>query len=326
MSGEIYPVFREYSLAIKSWLIDLFKLPRFERIQFEIVSMTRKGTSDGQVNQHEIKLHPIGFPDKSMLTLPSTDQFKAGHTIQVKGSPNNDEVYLIKSVTSAGNIVVDPAYRSIKAEYVWSTGEKPKTKRCLNIVYGNMARSVATVATPLRQGTVDSPGIGFFVADTQLKFEKSRPVENYYTRKYKDNNTGAIIGVAAVPPLMEYELRYTINIWSVYQQEMDILLYQIMSEFRPEKFFWIGDPNFGMQYDKDRMDREHKGQWAHALLESISDASELEPGDAADRVLRQEITFYIESAYTPLPFDDQQSMIGSLNVELDAQLNREERL
>ena len=321
MASEIYPVFREYSLAIKSWLVDLFKLPRFERIQFEVVSMTRKGTSGGQVNQHEIKIN------KNMLTMPTTDQFKAGHTIRVTGTPNNDEIYLIKSISSTGDIiVVDPAYRSIKAEYVYSTGTKPVAKRCLNIIYGNMSRSVATIATPLRQGTIDSPGIGFFIADTQLKFEKSRPVENYYTRKYRDSNTGAIIGVAAVPPLMEYEVRYTINIWSVYQQEMDILLYQIMSEFNPQKFFWIGDPNYGMNYDKDRMDREHKGQWAHALLDSINDASDLEPGDAADRVLRQEITFYIESAYAPLPFDDQQSMIGSLNVELDAQMNREERL
>lgn len=321
MSSEIYPVFREYSLAIKKWLIDLFTLPRFERVQFEIISMTRKGTSEGQVNQHEIKIN------KNMLTLPASDQFKVGHTIKVVGTPNNDEIYLIKSISSTGDtIIVDPAYRSIRSEYVYSTGTKPIVKRCLNIIYGNVSRSISTIAVPLRQGTIDSPGIGFFISNTQLKFEKSRPVENYYTRKYRDSNTGAIIGVAAVPPLIEYELHYTINIWSVYQQEMDMLLYQIISEFNPQKFFWIGDSNYGMNYDKNRADREHKGQWAHALLESINDASDLESGDAADRVLRQEITFYIENAYVPQPFDDQQSMIGSLNVEVEAEMNREERL
>jgi len=318
MAANVYPVFRDYSLAIKSWLIDLFNLPRFDRIKYNIVSMTRSGTTDGGVNQHEIQI------DVNMLLLSSDAQFKAGHVVKVSGTTANDEQYLIKNISQSGDILIlDENYRKIRSEQPNSMGS---IKRSLNIVYANFQRSVATIAQPLRNGTIDTPGVSFFVNDFQYKIEKSRPRENYYTRKYKDNNSGAIIGVAAVPPLQEYELHYTVNIWAVYQQEMDILLYQIMSEFAPEKYFWIGESAYGFDYSKDRMDRENHGQWAHALMESMSNVSELEPGDAQDRTIRYEISFTIDNAFIPLPFDDNQSMIGALNIEMENLADFDQRL
>ena len=318
MSTNIYPVFRDYSLAIKSWLVSLFNLPRFDRLQYGIISMTRSGTTDGGVNQHEIQL------DTNMLALSADAQFKSGHIVKVSGTTVNDEQYSIKSISQSGDILIlDENYRKIKSEQPSPGGV---IRRSLNVVYANFERSVATIAQPLRNGTIDTPGVSFFINDFQYKIEKSRPRENYYTRKYKDNNSGAIIGVAAVPPLQEYELHYTVNIWAVYQQEMDILLYQIMSEFAPEKYFWIGESAYGFGYDKNRMDRENHGQWAHALMETASNASELEPGDAQDRTIRYEISFTIDNAFIPLPFDDNQSMISALNIEMENLADLNERL
>jgi hypothetical protein len=233
------------------------------------------------------------------------------------GSTANDEYYVIKTVV--GNILVlDMEYRRLVSSEDFTVivpANRPLVKRAINVVYANMERSVALIAQPLRNGTIDSPGISFYISDMQLTAEKSRPRENYYTRRYKDNNRN-ITSVAKVPPLLEYQVQYSVNIWSVYMQEMDILQYQLITEFNPQKFFWIGEPVFGMDYAGDREDREHKGQWAHATLNAVADVSELEPGDAQNRALRYDINFTITNAFLPQPFDiDDQHMIGSIDLE-----------
>jgi hypothetical protein len=173
---------------------------------------------------------------------------------------------------------------------------------------------------------------------TTQKLDGIGGILNYRAQFRKWNGYNSVVMNWAVKinstqrSIMWAEIRQnqTSGIWSVYQQELDILNYQIMTEFAPEKYFWIpgknvGDDKYGLDFSGDREDREFKGQWAHALLESISDASDLEPGDATNRTLRSEAVFVITNAYAPLPFDNKQSMISALNVELEASLNQEER-
>lgn len=296
--GEVYPLFRNYSLAVRDWLREACTLPRFERYTKSIVSLTRAGTAGGGVNQSEIHLDT------------SEHRFKEGMTIQLVGTEVNDEYYNIEKVVD-NVLILNQSYRRLRADQTVAQGE---VKRAINIIYGNIERSIATIAQPLRNGLVDTPGISFYISDYQYRVEKSRPRENYYTRRYKDNN-GNRVGVAAVPPLQEYQVHYNVNVWAVYQQEMDILQYQIVTAFAPEKYFWIGDEDFGFDYNRDRMDREHKGQWAHSLIDTIADVSDLEPGDAANRTLRTEIGFMVNNAYLPLPFETDQPMIGSIDIE-----------
>ena len=306
MASDVFPLFRDYSLAVKSWLQKVLDLPRLSRVQYNIQKMTKLGTTGGGVNQHEIHVNN---------TAP---QMSPGHAIVVEGSVDNNEYYMIEKVI--GNvIVVDKNYKSLKSE---QTGPGGIVKRTINVVYASMEKAIATVAQPLRGGLIDSPGVAFYVTDYQYKVEKSRPLEDYYTRKYTDAD-GNILKSAAVPPLQEYQLTYSINVWAVYQQEMDILNYQVLSEFVPAKWFWIGDAQYGLSYSGDRMDREHHGQWAHALIENVSDASDLEPGNPT-RTLRTEIGFAITDAYLPLAFDDTQPMIGSVDFELITE-NRDTR-
>ena len=297
--GEVYPLFRNYSLAVREWLRKSCTLPRFERYTTEIEKITRVGTADGGVNQHEVHL------------TTSDHKFADGHAIQLVGTVVNDEYYSISKVVD-NVLILSQEYKRVRAEQTQPGGS---VRRAVNIVYGNMERAITTIAQPLRNGLVDSPGISFYISDYQYKVEKSRPIENYYTRKYKDNTTGARTGVAAVPPMQEYQVHYSINLWSIYMQEMDILSYQIVTSFNPENYFWIGDEEYGFNFDGDRMDREHHGQWAHSLIDTISDVSDLEPGDAANRTLRTEIGFMINNAYLPMPFEKDQSMIGAIDVE-----------
>ncbi len=323
---ETYPLFREYSLEVKKWLTNLFDIPRFSK-EFVILSITTKGTTDGGVNQCEITV------SENMNTVPQTQQIKVGHPIKLYGTLtaaglSNDDIYIVTKVSQSGTVLIlDPAYKKPKLEQKIVGG---KLKRSINIVYGNFDRSLATVVSPLRNGTIDSPSVLFYLTDYQYKLENSRPKESYYTRHYVDASSGAITGAAAVPPLQVYEIRYTVNIWAVFQQELDIMNYQITTEFAPEKYFWIpgknaGDDQYGQNFQGNRLDREFKGQWAHALIEGLVDASDMEPGDATNRTLRSEATFVITNAYTPLPFDNKQSMISALNVELEAAINQQSR-
>ena len=186
MSNDIYSGsgFRFYSLSVKNWLVDLFHIPRFDSQECNILSMTRIGTTDGGVNQQEIKT------EKNLLQITNKwYQYKPGQTIRVKGTQYNDGVYSIKAVSQSGDtLICDPAFKKVVQEQSVPAGT---VKRCPNVVYANMERSIASVVQPLRQGTVDSPGVSFYLSDMSFKLEKSRPKENYYTRKYKDNNTGA---------------------------------------------------------------------------------------------------------------------------------------
>ena len=102
----------------------------------------------------------------------------------------------------------------------------------------------------------------------------------------------------------------------MYQQELDMMQYQVLSEFAPQKWFWIP----GAIYDADESRGiEHQGQWAHCLMDVAQDASDLEPGDAQFRTLRFEIGFMVTNAFIPLPYEKDGPYIGSLQIETTTQ-------
>lgn len=298
MASNMHPMFRDYNMAVLNWLRGLMTLPRFERYKFEIKEIIVNGSTGGGTNQNEVHL--------------DTDShiFKPGHPIKIEGSDRNDNYFVVGEVVD-NVLILDKDYKRLRANQPTPGGI---VKRTINIIYGEMQRSIAMIAQPLRDGTIDSPGISFYITDFQPKIEKTRPVENTYTKTLY-NEEGEKIKSLRVPPLQEYRINYSINVWSVYRQEMALLEYQIASEFKPAKFFWIGESEYGLDFDGCRMDRQHHGQWGHALLEAIADASDLEPGDAMGRSLRTEFSFAITNAYIPLPYDDQQSIIEQVDIE-----------
>lgn len=328
MPTAFYPVFREYSIAVQSWLRGLIDIPNLAKYDFDIDSITLKGTTiielsdnDGNktttdgINQHEVHLSTSnhGLKSNYAIKLYDTTEIQVGNK-----SRSNDDQYVIQAVKD-NIIVIDKSYKKLYLEQPAAAGG---LKRVVNVMYGEMQDAVARIASPLRNGTVQSPGVSFYISDQQ-RVDRGRPKESYYTRRYYDDQ-GNKIGSVAVPPLQEYTLTYSINIWSPYRSYMSMLQYQIQSEFAPEKFFWIpgfgqDDADFGFEYTEGtgncRNDREHHGQWAHAVLEGIADASDLEPGSNAQTVYRTEVTFQITNAFMALPFERDQPHIGEVNLE-----------
>ena len=301
---EVFPLFRDYSLAVKNWLRKATRLPRFEREKYNITKITLTGTAGGGVNQHEIHL------------TTKQHNIKAGHSIVLVGTLENNEYYMVKSVVD-NVVIIDQNYKKLSKDQATAVGQLQRT---INVIYAGMDKSVSEIAQPLRNGNIDTPGIGFYLSGYEMLKEMSRPKESYYTRHYKDIY-GNTVKSAAVPPLATYRLNYSINLYSIYQQEMDIIIYQLASDFNPEKWFWIGDEAYGLDYKGDRMEREHKGQWAHITLDSITDASDLETG-SPNRTLRTEFAITITEAYLPMPFDDNQSIIGAIDIDMIPKLSK----
>ena len=90
---------------------------------------------------------------------------------------------------------------------------------------------------------------------------------------------------------MVYELTYTASLYCALMQDCDILVFRFLTEFRPQSNLWIGDKG-------DEGNRE-KGLYAHMILESLSDATEYEPGDIAERVVRKDFNWKITHAFVP---------------------------
>lgn len=321
MPTAFYPVFREYSIEIQKWLRDLIDIPNLAKADYSILSITTRGNTivDGTdttgINQHEITI------DTTEHSIKANHAIKLYDTIGIQvGSKmrSNDNQYVVLAVKD-DVIILDKSYKKLALSQKTAGGN---ARRVVNVMYGEMQDAVSRIASPLRNGIVQSPGVNFYLSDQQ-KVDGMRPKENYYTHRYYDEE-GNKIGSVAVKPLQEYTLTYSINIWSPYRSYMSMLQYQIMSEFAPEKFFWIpgsgqNDADYGMEYTEGtsncRYDREHHGQWAHATMEGVADASELEPGSNAQAVYRTEITFQVTNAFLALPFDREQPHMGEVSLE-----------
>ena len=309
MNTKLYPLFKIYNLAVLNWLKGMLTIPQYESSsnQFIIDKIIRRGTTGGGVNQHEIHL------------TNDTHNLKKGHIIKIEGSDKNIDTYSILDIVN-NILVLNKRYFPLRGNEDFTSlpdEQKPKVKRAINVQYSSYERAFAEIIQPLRQGQNNTPAVITYIADYQYKVEKSRPRENYYIKRYKDNN-GNKVGVAKVPPVQEYRLNYIVDIIAPTQQDMDYLQYQVITEFAPEKYFWISDKRggkeYGLDYTGNRWNREFNGQWAHSLLESVSDLSEYEPG-GSDRTLRTQIMFAINNAYLPLPFETDQPMIGSIDIE-----------
>lgn len=189
------------------------------------------------------------------------------------------------------------------------------TRASVKIVYATPERAIAKYVVPLRNKQTDIPIIGFYLASQVYNPEKNTVVENLETIKYKDNNIAK-----RLKPLQTYSLTYVINIWTKLQMDMDIVLYQLLTQFTPYRYLAVesnidyknyenttrfypmtGGPEQGKTWDEANEKYERKpGQWFPLLIESTADASNLEPGEAGDRLIRYDINLMCDRAYLPL--------------------------
>lgn len=302
-------MFKDYNIEIHHWLRQAFEMDHMKRVSANIVLMTRNGTTDGGRRQHEIHIDSNDYEYRGR-TFPI---FRNKMAIKVENATNsqNNAYFMVNRVVD-NVLILDENYEKIKFEQPEPSG---RVQQITNVIYGDLELAYANIRQPILDGVVPYPGVSFYISDYQQKLEKSRPYENYYTRRYKDNNTGIIKGVNKVPPLQEFQVHYMVNFFCRTRQELDYMQYQIIKEFRPQKWLWMPGPTSNRE---DGRGKEHEGQWAHMLLDVVQDVSDVEPGATPqDRVLRFEVGFMVTNAFIPLAFDEDQPFIEGLQIETE---------
>jgi hypothetical protein len=147
-----------------------------------------------------------------------------------------------------------------------------------------------TQYAPPNQGNNWLPILAFRSTNFTQIVGKTTPYEHVLSKPIQDNNDTITSWQKYKAPLV-YELSYTAVLYAGLMQDMDILTFKIVTEFKPNANLWIGPP--GSVGDRTL------GVYANMLLESVVDATEYEPGDIGERVVRKDFSWKITEAYVP---------------------------
>jgi hypothetical protein len=146
------------------------------------------------------------------------------------------------------------------------------------------------IYAPPQQGNNWLPIVAFHYNGAQQIMGRTIPYEHVLTQKIKDNNDN-VTGVKKNKPFQVYSVSYIATVYAGLMQDMDILTFKLLSEFRPQCYLWIGP--------EDKVNDGTAGLWAHLQLESVTDGTEYEPGDIGERVVRKDFTWTVTEAYVP---------------------------
>lgn len=144
--------------------------------------------------------------------------------------------------------------------------------------------------SPPSQGNNWLPIFVFNLNNISPITSKMVPYEHVLQTKIKDNNNN-VIGYKLNKPFLVYTISYTGTLYTALMQDADILTFRFLKEFKPNCYLWIGPDN--------AVNDTTKGLWAHMELESVTDATEYEPGDISERVIRKDFNWKISEAYIP---------------------------
>jgi hypothetical protein len=119
---------------------------------------------------------------------------------------------------------------------------------------------------------------------------KTIPYEHVLTQQVKDNNNN-VIGYNKSKPMLVYEIGYIGTLYTALMQDADILMFKFLTEFKPNANVWIGPC--------DKAGDNNYGVWAPMILDGIVDATEYEPLDIGERVVRKDFSWTIQDAFVP---------------------------
>lgn len=155
---------------------------------------------------------------------------------------------------------------------------------------------------PPNQGNNFLPIVFFRYTNATPILDRTIPYEHILTKKMQDNNS---VIYKKNKPMLVYNLTYSASLYCALMQDADILAFRFMTEFRPQCHLWIGDTG-------DAGNRE-KGLYAHMVLEDVTDASEYEPGDIGERIIRKDFSWKITEAYVPtIPYEIDEKIIKDI--------------
>lgn len=128
-------------------------------------------------------------------------------------------------------------------------------------------------------GQIPTPIISYYLNEFTLKVEREKP----RIVKYLNTDDNSLY-----PDMVPYDLTFTVTVWTRLQMDMNEIMYQLLTGFE-QSIHWIQfkDPKTGRK------------QTAPYFLESVSDASNTEPGEAGNVEWRKDLTIRAE-AYLPI--------------------------
>jgi hypothetical protein len=153
----------------------------------------------------------------------------------------------------------------------------------VTVVYTTPERAWSKYVYPVINGATVSPNINFRL--TNMEYLTNENILGF-VKDYKQ--IGESNKIKELRPPLIYRLTYHATIYTRVQSEMDILLYQILSNAHQNKkaVFIVDD------------------QWAEMKCTDPSDETDLEPGETKDIVNRSGFDLIVMRAYLPLDYTE----------------------
>lgn len=171
----------------------------------------------------------------------------------------------------------------------------PNTQN-VQVFYMTPERAFSKYLAPVVNGENVAPVITFMLMNPQ--YGEAENSLGFVNDVVAYQNTGI---ARYVKPLLVYKLLYQLSIHTILQSDMDVILYQIMSNASKNR-------KAAVAVD---------GQWAEIMASDFRNEIALEPGDAQDKLLRYGLDLTIPRAYLPRDWTDYQTIT---NIELDENL------
>lgn len=165
----------------------------------------------------------------------------------------------------------------------------------VTIVYTTPDRAWAKYIYPTLNGATTSPNVNFHLTGYEYKTAENLIGFVTESKRYPDQNKAKILS----PPLI-YGLTYSATIYTRNQSEMDVLIYQMVTQAHKNK-------KAVLTVD---------GQWAEMYFGDPRDETNLEPGETQGMINRFGIDIMIPRAYLPLEYTEV-NITSSIEFEYD---------
>ena len=149
--------------------------------------------------------------------------------------------------------------------------DRPEEPLCVPVKYQTPERAFANFVIPRVNAQVDLPIMTFILTSSSFDRERfySPPNPNIIWRKTRIGNEWRLENRPT-----PWEFTYNVTLWAKFQDDLDIVAYQLLSRFTPDSYLWA-----------------FNGVPAKIDFVSHTDTSDLEGGETRDRVLRNDYTF-----------------------------------
>lgn len=158
----------------------------------------------------------------------------------------------------------------------------------ITVVYMTPDRAWAKYIYPTLNGATTSPNANFHL--TGMEYINGQNMLGFVREysKYPDKNK-----LKSIKPPLIYSLTYSLTLYARVQSEMDVMLYQLISQaHKNAKANFIVD-----------------GQWAELMAGDPRQETNLEPGEAQGIIQRFGIDLIIPRAYLPLGFSEEDMIL-----------------